>query len=111
MMRIVDRLSSLPGSSHDAKKFQKDIGDKCHALRPQCKKRKQECDRRQFHVLSVEILLLQIQALKLETRTATIESVVKLRGEGQIFSECEKYFVKYASCAKYSGRDESTPMR
>ncbi len=92
MMRIVDRLSSLPGSSHDAKKFQKDIGDKCHALRRQCKKRKQECDRRQFHGLSVEILLLQMQAVQLESRTTTNESAVKLREEGlQRFLECERY--------------------
>ena len=102
MMTVADRLSSLPGCSHDAEKFRKDIGDKCRTLRRQSKKRKQECDGRQYPGLSVEILLLQMQAVQLEIRTASNESVIKYRQEGlHIFSECEKYFAQYASCDKY----------
>ena len=102
MMRVADRLSSLAGCGQDAEKFRKDIGDKCRAVRRQSKKRKQECDGRQFHALSVEILLLQMQALQLESCAASNERDIKQREEGlQIFSQCEKYFDQYASCQKY----------
>ena len=102
MMTIADRLSNLAGCSDEAEKFRKDVGNKCHALRRQFKKRKQECDGRQFHCLSVEILLLQLQVVHLESRTQLNKSAIEHKQKAlQIFSECEKYFIQHASCEKY----------
>lgn len=110
MLQLVDHLSRLDGCESDATPLYKDIVKKCDVFCANAEIRRSESEQRQYHGLTVEILLLQVQFISLLLRgcqSVAPSRTVSLRSAGlQALSRCKKYFERYASCRKYESAAE-----
>jgi len=118
LLQLANRLSSLDGCKEDATPFYKDIIKKCEVFLEISGHRRSESERRLYHSLTVEILLLQVQFISLllragqSVRSFDESRTAALRNTGlAAVSKCQEYFQIYPSCGIYeSAADRAKEM-
>jgi hypothetical protein len=105
LLQLANRLWSLDGCKPDAKPLYEAIIEKCSALHTKAAKCRSQSEDRQYHNLTVEIILLHVQFTSLLLRASqsvALSRTSSFREAGlEKLSECEKYFQRYPSCRKY----------
>src|SRR6202022_467424 len=68
LLHLVTHLATLDGCKEDANPIYKDIVNKCGAFCPPAERCQSSSEQRQYHDLTVEILLLRVQYMSLLLR-------------------------------------------
>jgi len=102
-MLFASHLQKLRGGDILASRLSLDTIRKCKAPLKNAKKLQQECDKRHYDILAVEILLFELELICLQNPSSpTTRLPEQLRAEAKVvLAECHKYMRLNESCRKY----------
>jgi len=102
-MLFASHLQRLRGGDILASRLSRDTIRKCKAPLKNAKKLQQECDKRHYDILAVEMLLFELELICLQNpSSSTTRLPEQLRAEAKVvLAECHKYMRLNESCRKY----------
>jgi hypothetical protein len=102
-MLFAGHLKKLRGGDALASRLSRDTVQKCKEPLENAKKLQQECDKRHYYTLAVEILLLELELIWLQKpSSSTLTLPLQLRAEAKVvLAQCHNYMRQYESCQKY----------
>lgn len=100
-MRFAGHLQKLKGGDKDASRLSRDTVKSCKSSLKNTKPLQMECDKRKYYSLTIEILLLELELVCLQSPSAA-RLPNQLRGEALgILAKCHRYMTLSSSCEKY----------